>query len=98
MTQPHIQQGVMNIVGWTLVVVGVVGAIASIAGLISIAWTLTHYGAAPASAEADGKYYVLRPGRHAVWPFMTSVVLSVIIACGGYIRTDRFVNRTLRNT
>lgn len=96
MPQPYIEQGTMNVVAWTLVVVGIAGALASIVGLVVVGLTLTHYSAAPASAEIEGHYYVLRPSRGAIWAFIVSLVLSVVIACSGYIRTDRFVNRTLQ--
>jgi hypothetical protein len=93
-TQLH--QGALNVVAWVLVVAGVCSFIAAIVGLALVATAASRQSPGAISQELHGNYYVISHTKHAVWPFIALIFFSTFIAIGGYIHTDRFVNRMIQ--
>ena len=85
----------MNVVAWVLVLAGVCSFVAALVGLILV-W-LAASGRFPSSItqELGGGYYAISHTKHAVWPFLVLLIFSVGITVGGYIHTDRFVDRLI---
>ena len=83
-------------VAWILVIAGVCSFIAAVVGLVLVATAASRQSPAAITKELNGSYYVISHTKHAVWPFIALLVFSVFIAIGGYVHTDRFVNRIIQ--
>lgn len=91
-----IQQGPINVIGWSLVGVAVIGALASGVGIFLL---FTRPASALAHNTADlylhDTYYLISRPYSAMWPLILCIVLSIAIGIIGYMHTNQFLNRTL---
>ena len=91
-----IQQGPINVIGWILVGVALIGALVSGVGIFLL---FTRPASALAHNTTDlylhDTYYLISQPSQAMWPLILCIVLSVAIAVIGYMHTNHFLNRTL---
>lgn len=93
-TQLH--QGALNVIAWILVVAGLCSFIAAMTGLVLVATAASRQSPAAITEELNGSYYVISHTKHAIWPFIGLLVFSALLAIGGYVHTDRFVNQMIQ--
>ncbi len=88
-------QGLINIIGWILVVSATV---AFATATIGVAYGVSQGEKKSFSEprfELHDTYYVVRSSRAGVWPFLLCIALSSAIGIIGYMHTDRYAMRFL---
>jgi hypothetical protein len=83
----------MNVIAWVLVIAGICAFVAAVAGLILVWFAASGHFPLSVTQQLDRDYYAISHTKHAVWPFLVLLIFSLGIAVGGYIHTDRFIDR-----
>ena len=93
---PVLHQGAVNIIAWAILIGSATVFLASLTGVAFFAFLTPDRRVFETAETLHDTYYVFGHSKHAIWPMLLCLLLSLATGFVGYIHTDMFINRTVR--